>query len=112
VSLELVYLMRLDFMSRHSRQSFARQALAIFSCVVLLYVASGVAFLHHHANRPHAILQSACSVKRLIGNCFFGALMLSGVVAGKKQWRERRGSNLVGRIRAKAYSADSWADLP
>jgi hypothetical protein len=58
VSLELVYLMRLDFISRHSRQSFARQALAIFSCVVLLYVASGVAFLHHHSNGP----ETACHI--------------------------------------------------
>jgi hypothetical protein len=50
--------MRLDFLSRHSRGTLARQALAILGCVVLLYVASGVAFLHHHSNGP----ETACHV--------------------------------------------------
>jgi hypothetical protein len=34
--------------SRLFTKTFARQALAVLACLVLLYVASGVAFLHHH----------------------------------------------------------------
>jgi hypothetical protein len=34
--------------SRLFTTMFARKALAVLGCVVLLYVASGAAFLHHH----------------------------------------------------------------
>ena len=38
--------------SRLFTKKFAHQALAILGCVMLLYVVSGVAFLHHHTKGP------------------------------------------------------------
>lgn len=45
---EFRFSMRRFSTSRLFTSQFARQALAIFGCLGLLYVVSSVAFLHHH----------------------------------------------------------------
>src|SRR5579863_2001575 len=41
---------------------FARQVLAVLGCVVLLYVVSGLAFLHHHSQGP----ETTCHVCQVL----------------------------------------------
>lgn len=43
-------------------KKFAHQALAVLGCVVLLYVVSGVAFLHHHSKGP----ETTCHVCQVL----------------------------------------------
>ncbi|MBV9886931.1 MAG: hypothetical protein JO119_10335 [Acidobacteria bacterium] len=41
---------------------FARQTVAVLGCVMLLYVVSGVAFLHHHSKGP----ETTCHVCQVL----------------------------------------------
>ena len=52
--------------SRIFKSQLARQVLAILGCVVLLYVVSGLAFLHHHTQDPRRLATFAkCYMLRL-----------------------------------------------
>ncbi|HEX3119649.1 MAG TPA: hypothetical protein VHP80_11185 [Candidatus Acidoferrum sp.] len=48
--------------SRIVGTQLARQVLAVFGCVVLLYVVSGLAFLHHHTQGP----ETTCHVCQVL----------------------------------------------
>jgi hypothetical protein len=48
--------------TRIFKSQFARQVLAILGCVVLLYVISGLAFLHHHTQGP----ETTCHVCQVL----------------------------------------------
>jgi hypothetical protein len=54
--------MRLFSISRLFTTKFERQVLAVLGCMILLYVVSGVAFLHHHTQGP----ETTCHVCQVL----------------------------------------------
>jgi hypothetical protein len=48
--------------SRFFTTKLARQGLAVLGCVVLLYVVSGLAFMHHHTQGP----ETTCHVCQVL----------------------------------------------
>jgi hypothetical protein len=56
------FLMRRFSPSRLFTKQFTRQALAILGCLVLLYVVSGLAFMHHHTQGP----ETTCPVCQVL----------------------------------------------